>query len=176
MSLIVWAQKGDGGAETHCDPSYVTDIGPMMTQPDGTLQSIPFDCTATSGCDMYFDATMSAGQTLFLSTCGSSFDTGLSAWSGAGYTTQEDCNDDSCSLQSELTFVAPGNGTFRIRIGGFGGASGPGTLAYQGDVGITIVGATGGGAQVPTLNQYALYTFLVLLAGAAVFVARKRHA
>ena len=130
------AQKPQETPESHCDASYAVDIGPNVTaQPDGTWQTVSGDCTGISGCDHYFDFTCLGGEAVILSFCQmggtADFDTGLSTWSGAGFPTQESCNDDTCSLLSEVSWTVPAGGTYRMRVGAFGGGSGTYTLAYQ---------------------------------------------
>jgi hypothetical protein len=129
---------------THCDATFNTDIGPIMDQPNGTTQTVSEDCTGDNGCNDYFDIILAASDPLSLTLCGpngtANFDTGLSVWSGPpGFTTQQSCNDDFCGLQSQLNFVAPAAGTYRVRIGGFGGSSGSYTLAYTAPSSSTIV-------------------------------------
>ena len=174
---VAVAQKWVEAPRTHCDPNYTTDIGPtILAQPDGTIQTVSGDCTLISGCDDYFDITCSAGDTLFMTFCSgggtAGFDTGLSTWSGAGFPTMEACNDDTCGLQSELTFVFPATDTFRARIGGFAGANGPYTLAYSAPAGCIITGAP-----VPTMSQVGLLVLTLLLAlGGLTALFRRRYA
>jgi hypothetical protein len=136
----------DRASASHCNSTFNEDIGPTMDFPNGATQTVSGDCTGGSGCNDYFDIVLEAGDPLLLSFCPTSgsanFDTGLSVWSGPpGFTTLLVCNDDFCGLQSQLTFVAPAAGAYRVRIGGFGGSSGSYTLAYTAPVGSTIIGA-----------------------------------
>jgi hypothetical protein len=127
---------------THCDPIFNTDIGPNMDPPNGGAQAVADDCTGDPGCNDYFDMILAAGDTVSLSFCGlATWDTGLSVWSGAGFGTLEACNDDFCGLQSQLAFVAPAAGTYRMRVGGFGGSNGSYTLQYSATAGSVIIGA-----------------------------------
>jgi hypothetical protein len=141
-------------------------------QPDGTFQAVTGDCTADPGCNDWFEITCSAGDVLDLTFCangGSSpFDTGLSVWTTGAV--QEDCNDDFCGLQSELSFVFPDSNPHWVRIGGFGGDASPYTLAYQAPAGCIITGAP-----VPTVNEIGLLVLTLLLAlagGTALFRRR----
>ena len=130
---------------THCNATFNQDIGPGMGQPTGSIQLYSGNCSGSSGCNQYFDITLNAGGAVFLSFCSSggfaSWDTGFSAWDGAGYTAMRMCVDDTCGLQTETTFVAPYTGTFRIRVGGWGGSSGAYTLAWSAPAGSVIGGA-----------------------------------
>ena len=130
---------------THCNPDHFVDIGSGLGQPTGAIQLYAGNCSGSSGCNQYFDITLQGGQGVFLSFCGSggfaSWDTGFSAWDGAGYVNQRMCVDDTCGLQTQTTFTAPYTGTFRIRIGGYGGSSGSYVLAWSAPAGSTIGGA-----------------------------------
>lgn len=175
VAVPAWAQKGPEDPETHCDPVFNTDIGPaIMVQPDGTWQNYAGDCTGDNGCNDYLEITCPAGSTLDLSFCANggaaSWDTGLSIWSAAG-TVMEDCNDDTCGLQSELSWVFPADMSVWMRVGGFAGSNGPYTLAYQAPAGCVITGAP-----VPTMNSVTLgILMLVLLAIGTFFAGRQRR-
>jgi hypothetical protein len=116
-----------------------------MDFPNGSTQVVSEDCTGDPGCNDYFDVVLEAGDPLSLSFCptdgSANFDTGLSLWSGPGFSTLLACNDDFCGLSSQLNFTAPAAGIYRVRIGGFSGDSGSYTLAYTAPAGSTIIGA-----------------------------------
>lgn len=144
IALPALAQKPGGAPETHCDPNFTgNDLGPSFPgQSNGSFILVSGDCSATPGCDDYFDIACAGGETITGSFCSNGgtadFDTGISTWSG---TTNLDCNDDTCGLQAELTTVLPAApGTYRVRIGGFGGDSGTYTLAFQAPATCSIVG------------------------------------
>ncbi|MCX5690379.1 MAG: hypothetical protein NTV94_11455, partial [Planctomycetota bacterium] len=72
-----------------------------------------------------------------VSLCGSSFDTKLGAYAGSCPSvpnTVITCNDDFCSVQSQISFAATAGQRYLIRIGGF---SLNGSTA-NGDVTMTI--------------------------------------
>jgi hypothetical protein len=62
------------------------------------------------------------------------FDTALSAWTGCGGA-EIACNDDSCGLQSAITFPVVSGHSYWIRVSGFGGASDSGMFG----IGVTSV-------------------------------------
>lgn len=75
------------------------------------------------------------GNTVTVSLCGSAYDSTLHAYCGtcpsglvciAG-------NDDFCGLQSQISWCTETGVTYYLRIGGFGGDSGPYTLAITSD-------------------------------------------
>ena len=129
----------------HCDPIHFVDIGPGMGQPTGAVQLYSGNCSGSVGCNQYFDITLQAGQVVWMSFCSqggaANWDTGFSAWDGASYTNNLGCVDDTCGLQTEAILTAPYAGTFRVRIGGFGGANGPYIMAWQAPAGTVIGGA-----------------------------------
>ena len=68
-----------------------------------------------------------------IQTCGgTAVDTKLAVYDGAGCpaTPPLACNDDTCGLQSLVTFTATAGAVYRIRIGTFPGAAG-GTGAFS---------------------------------------------
>ncbi len=108
-----------------------------MADSAGIWRSYSDDCTWTSSCDDYFDLYMPAGTTLEVSLCSNggwaNWDTTLGVYSGPGFSTLETCDDDYCALfgPSEIYFQAPSSGTYRIRVGGWFGDSGPYTIGYR---------------------------------------------
>lgn len=153
--LVTAAKKGDdvrrGGApgqRYYEDPVFLNNIGLV---PTGAAQTYSGDCTGIESCGDYFDIAMSEGEQLLLSLCppdgGADFDTGLGIWDasniGAGTVAS---NDDTCDLQSQLTFTAPSSGTYRALIGTYStDTGGTYTLVYQ--LGTTSI-ATAGGVNV----------------------------
>ncbi len=99
--------------------------------------------------DVWFKYTPVTSGTFYVNTCGSAFDTVLSAYTGAcGALTQVACNDDEgannppsgCSgstFQSRISFAMTANVTYTIRLAGFQTANGNYTI---------VVGGGGGGA------------------------------
>jgi hypothetical protein len=75
-----------------------------------------------------------------VSLCGSSYDTEVALYDDCP--TQEGavaCNDDSCGRQSEVTAEAVAGETFLVRVGGYSGAQGEGTMS------VGCMGSGGGG-------------------------------
>ena len=173
LLLIALAWPGTSSA-THCNASFTTDISGLLNLFTLTPQTMSNTCTV-SGCDDYFDMALLAGQSVTLSFCNnggtSNFDTGLSSWNGPGFTTLVMCVDDVCGLNSEMTFVAPSDDTYRLRIGGFGGTNGTYTLAYWANFNQTTTAA------IPTMSEWGLIAFgLMFLCFGAVSFARRREA
>jgi hypothetical protein len=99
--------------------------GPFNTAT--ATNSAPAWPCASGGKDLWFSYTATAAGTLTASTCGvANFDTVMEVFSGnCGALVSLACSDDAptCSLQSTVSVpVTPG--TYRLRVGGFNGASG----------------------------------------------------
>ncbi len=83
--------------------------------------------------DIWFNHVANASGPLQIDTCGSGYDTKLAVYDGCDCTQINDdtllaCNDDACSLQSEVTINAIAGNCYKIRVGGFDGAQGDGIL------------------------------------------------
>ncbi len=91
---------------------------------------IPFNCASNGGPDVWYSYTATTIDDLQFDLCGSSYDTGLTLYSGTCAAPIEIvCNDDFCGLQSGVTATGVSVGDqFLIRIAGFNGATGFGTL------------------------------------------------
>lgn len=80
--------------------------------------------------DKWYSYIASANGSLNVNTCGSSFDTKLAAYQVCSAFEGQAlaCNDDSCGLQSNITFNVTEGQRYLIRVGGFNGQSGNGTM------------------------------------------------
>ena len=89
--------------------------------------------------DVWFSWTADATGTAIVNTCGfTTLDTKIAAYpdNGGGCPAVGsvlDCNDDSCSLESQVSFACSSASTYLLQIGSFPGATG-GT----GSIGVTI--------------------------------------
>jgi subtilisin family serine protease len=90
--------------------------------------------------DVWFSFTPDCGSgNITVSLCGSSYDTKMAIYEGACPSSTFpnpaiECNDDACGLQSEITFYAFSGSTYLIRVGGYQGAQGTGTLSIMRDL------------------------------------------
>jgi hypothetical protein len=85
----------------------------------------------TPGAGVWY-VTTGNGNSLTVSLCGSGYDTVLNVFCGAAGCDGLTCiggNDDSCGLQSEVTFCSQNSGPYYIHVGGFGGGTGLYTIA-----------------------------------------------
>jgi hypothetical protein len=88
--------------------------------------------------DIWFRYQATAASRTF-SLCGSSFDTKIAVYVGTDCPPSDEnllaCNDDSCNLQSQISVPLIINQCYTIRVGGFAGGVGKGTLNIGGPVG-----------------------------------------
>ncbi|MBK8098331.1 MAG: hypothetical protein IPK26_14570 [Planctomycetes bacterium] len=133
---------GGGGptvpANNECSAAIaVTNgISPTFTSVGSTTSSPAWPC-ASGGNDVWFRYASAGAGTLTVSTCSqASWDTAIQIFSGtcAGLTSLG-CLDDSCGLQTSLA-VPVTAGTYYIRVGGFGSATGTFQLDVSGPAGI----------------------------------------
>lgn len=122
------------------------------------------------GPDQFFQWTADAAGTWQIDTCGSSFDTKLSAHlgSGCGATCAEHNDDGFCgSFNSELVLSGVSAGdTFLIQVGGWNGAAGAGTLN---SLNLAPVGAGDDCSSAGVIGGYGNWAFDTSSASASGF-------
>ncbi len=77
--------------------------------------------------DVWFTWTPSATGTAIMRTCGTTVDTKIAAYPGAGCPangTALACNDDACGFQSSINFPVTAGNTYTLQVGVFPGAGG----------------------------------------------------
>jgi hypothetical protein len=105
-----------GGDECAASASI---LGPGPHSFDQTLatQSVDPSGCGTLNADVWFSWTAGQSADHLISMCaGATHDTKLAVYDGCGGT-ELACNDDSCGLQSEVTFNAVSGNTYLIRVG-----------------------------------------------------------
>lgn len=133
-----------------CGTALTVDLG-VATAFDTTFAltdpaAPPFSCANGGSVDQWYTFTPTCDGVFNVSLCGSSYDTAIEIFDG-GVTpgdcstmTLIECNDDFCGFQSALNLTAFVGNTYYLRISGFGGDRGPGTL----NIGMAeITGLTG---------------------------------
>lgn len=112
--------------------------------------------------DIWFAWTADADGMATIDTCGSLDDTKIAAYDGAGCPSGApiSCNDDTCGLQSEISFAVTAGTTYTLQVGNFPGSAGgantlnvgisgptPPPACYEYDDGSTenAIGLTAGG-------------------------------
>jgi len=103
-----------------------TQTGDTTGQP---RPSAPFCVTSVTAAGLWYELkNADPADEVALETCGSSYDTKLSVYSGdSNAPTSLICvtgNDDACGLQSEVSFVVEAAKTYWVLVHGFGSASG----------------------------------------------------
>ena len=86
--------------------------------------------------DIWYCYTATCTGDATVSLCGSSYDTKLAVYDGCACPTEASaiaCNDDFCDLQSEATFAVTAGMQYLVRVGGYQGAQGAGTMAVSCD-------------------------------------------
>lgn len=111
----------------------------------GATPSTPsWVCTTTTTNDIWMSFTAASTGVHVVSTCNSAGtlnDTLLEVLGGScGALTSIACNDDACSLKSEVSFFANSGVTYYIRAAGFGGATGTIDVEITVDGGFGVVG------------------------------------
>ena len=104
---------------------------------------LPFDTTQATfdgegqcmtGPNIWYCFGSPFGGTVYVSTCGSAYDTMLAVYDGCAcdpLPPMIECNDDSCGLQSEIIFQAMPEHIYLIEVGGYASHSGPGVLTVM---------------------------------------------
>ncbi len=100
------------------------------------------------GKGVWFTYTAPASGDVYISTCGSSYDTAMGVYTGGcGALSQIACNDDSgpncASLQASVHLVATGGTTYYILAGGYGSSSGLLTVEAYLVPALNVIGSAG---------------------------------
>jgi len=132
--------EGGSVANDACaDPGSVTDATISFSTAGATTDSIADSGPCPAAFDMlndiWFCYLATCSGTATVSLCGSSYDTTLHVYSNCTCPTTDPlvCNDDGCGMSidaraSRITFAAVTGASYMIRIGGFEGATGTGSL------------------------------------------------
>lgn len=82
--------------------------------------------------DIWYNYTATATGDLCVQTCGSGYDTKIAVYNGCacpvGDANLLACNDDTCALQSQVVVSVIAGNCYKIRVGGYIGASGQGQI------------------------------------------------
>jgi len=113
---------------------------------DTTWATFDGNGTCLTSPNVWYCYTASCDGTATVNLCGSSYDTMLAVYDGCTCDplgTELDCNDDWCSLQSQVTFTATSGSEYLIEVGGFSTSAGVGELnVWCGHCYVNTVGAT----------------------------------
>ncbi len=127
---MAWGQGPvDNCASAQPTPNGVYAFNLNAATPDG-----PGSCSTTSGAqDMWVKYVAPDNGVATFSLCGSDFDTVMSVYTGCGGS-ELACNDDtdSCGSQSQVIMPVTGGSSYLIRIAGYAGDVGAGSLLVSG--------------------------------------------
>jgi hypothetical protein len=121
---------GGGIGNDNCPGAMPIADGTFPFSNIGSTTDGPPDC-GSIGNDVWFRYTAIDSGVLTADLCGSTFDTVLAAYPLACPAlpgTALACNDDSCGLQSSISFPVAAGVSYLLRIGGYGGQMGTGTM------------------------------------------------
>ncbi len=133
----------------------------------------PSPC-ASIGSDVWFSWTAIATDTFTLSTCsGTNYDSAIAVYpSGCPASNVISCNDDTCGLQSTVTFAAVSGTTYLFQVGGYTGDQGLGQIEVsQGGVnpgGDCLAPAPGPDVIIGSLSGISDYGSVGGIAGYAI--------
>lgn len=119
-----------------CANAQAVGLGPTPFCNIGATNDGPNEAgTCFQNNDIWYRVTAPCNAPLRVSTCGATYDTEVSIYGGACPAAAGSviaCNDDSCGLQTNVTFPATSGTQYLIRVGSFGIASeGSGTLSIR---------------------------------------------
>ena len=98
-----------------------------------TLSATPWPCASGGGPDLWYEFTAPSDGSFSFNTCtGSGYDTALELFTGTCTAlVSVACSDDDCGLQSRVGTTALAGEQFFVRVGGWNGLNGPGTLTVE---------------------------------------------
>jgi len=124
----------------YCEPC-VGIIGALTPTPTWQVVSGYYG----GGDDAAYTFCAVGGETYIFTFCqgggSADYDTALSIQGPDVCGTYLSCNDDYCSLQSEITWMAPADGDYIVAVDGYGSNVGNYNLAYTGATCVTPVEA-----------------------------------
>jgi hypothetical protein len=115
--------------------SFAYDSTIATTGAEGQAEFLCYSFgTSAVNKDVWFSWTANATGQTTVSTCNSTIDTKIAAYPGTGCPTTGSalaCNDDTCGLQSEITFAAVAGTTYTLQIGQFSAAAAGGPSTFD---------------------------------------------
>ena len=110
------------------DGAFPYDNSGMLTDPEGQNESLcyAFGSSAIDN-DYWFEWTATANGTVTMETCGSGPDTKMAAFDAGACPADGSaiaCNDDTCGLQSQISFACTVGSSYLVMCGNFPGTAG----------------------------------------------------
>ncbi|MBI5851109.1 MAG: pre-peptidase C-terminal domain-containing protein [Planctomycetes bacterium] len=168
------------GPEDECAGAIVLPgYGSVAGSNVASTTSAPAWPCGGGGKDVWYSFVAPNTGNVEVNTCtGTTYDSTLQVFDGSlgcGSLTSLACNDDSCALQSRVTFAATLGVTYYIRVGGFNSASGSFTLTVLAPGAFSTVSAGCGGTTLtasgtPAINQPVTYTMAPALGVPVIWI------
>jgi hypothetical protein len=115
--------------------SFAYDSTLATTGAEGQTETLCYAFgTSAVNKDMWYSWTADATGPATVSTCTVTYDTKIAAYPGTGCPIAGSalaCNDDTCALQSEITFSAVAGTTYTLQIGTFSAAITGGAASFE---------------------------------------------
>jgi hypothetical protein len=125
----------DGCADASTARDGTTPFRTVYATTDGPSEPVAcaFFGDPQVGSDVWFCHEATCTGTLSTSVCNANYDTKLALYEGCGCPAPgaAACNDDSCGVQSALSYPVVAGRQYAIRIGGYRGTQGSGELLLQ---------------------------------------------
>lgn len=117
------------GSNTCSTATVISGTGTFPFSNVGATTDGPAACGAMAA-DVWFNWTAPSTDAFEVSTCGgASFDTVIAVYDGPSCVGPLlVCIDDSCGLQTAVVFNGTASSVYKLRLGGFSGATGSGTF------------------------------------------------
>ncbi len=130
LPLLVLASVPALAQNNECAGALPLPLGATPYDTSGATTSAPAWPCALGGSDLWYVFTPPTTGSYTISTCtGTSYDSGLEVFSGpCGALVSLACNDDTCGLQSTVGFLGNAGVAVYVRVGGYNGLTGAGTL------------------------------------------------
>lgn len=116
------APVGDGCPPPNDTCANAIDVACDETVSGDTSNPLATDTVGNPGADLWYSYSGAAGD-ITASLCGSGYDTLIRVFDSCGGS-EIASNDDSCGLQSQVTFTADGTSTYYIAVEGFNTSEG----------------------------------------------------
>ncbi|MCP3917953.1 MAG: hypothetical protein GY711_20595 [bacterium] len=133
---------GAANAQVNDDCSGASTLPLGATNYDtsaATLSPEVWSCALGGGPDLWYSFSAPNTAIYTVETCGSSYDTALMVFDGScGALNELACNDDSCAVQSSISFPANAGDNFFVRVGGWNGSAGTGMITASEVIPATI--------------------------------------
>jgi len=123
LSSLLCPAYADGAGDLCLDAILVSESTPYVGNTSGATGSSVSSCSFNDTKDVWHSFTPSQSGNYTISLCGSSFDTTLSVYDECEGV-ELACNDDMCSVYSEVVVDLTALETYLIRVAGYNGAVG----------------------------------------------------